>query len=927
SYSPASAPSAITVGSTTSSDARSSFSNYGTCVDLFAPGSSIRSAWYTSDTATNTISGTSMASPHVAGVAALYLGQHPDATPAEVAAALVGGATPGKVSGPGSGSPNLLVHTGMVVEGAALKILLDTQPDAAQDFAFTGCRAGTDLCSSFSLDDDLDPTLRHAVLHDGIEPGDYTLSVDSVPGWDLTGLSCDGDHVADLAAGTLTVTVPESGRVTCTVTEAGAAITIVQDSRPDDAQDFTVHRCDPSGRCEAVTLDDDSDPTLPSEVTVAGLDLGTWTLTEDAVPGWRWSSLSCDGDHTADLAAGRVTFDLDAHEHLRCTFTAAEAAITIVTESDPVGPQDFAFTGCGALGCAEFSLDDDGDAALPDRVTYRGVAPGTYTIAEAAVPGWALADLSCDTGETIDLSARRATIDLGVGERVTCTFVNRQTRLSVSVDADPADGHDFAFTGCGPRGCGPFSLDDDDDPALADRVDVTGLEPGTYSVSLAGHPDWTLLDLSCTTGESVDLASGTATIELVEGEQTKCTYTLGATAITVVQVTPPGHPTDFTFDGCIAGTEACASFTLDDDDDATLPGSVTATGLAPGSYSVTQRATEGWDLHTIGCDADEDVDLAGGRVTVTLTAGEHVTCWFTDADPTTVTVVPFEVDQYPWEVADAGGYAWTTLPDVDRIARIDPYTGAVTSFPTPGVDSPRGLIRGLDGNLWFVGWQSDTAGRLDPETGELSVFSTGADTWPWSLTNGPDGKLWIAGRLCDCIRIMDPATGTFTSRWAGVNDPLGPTVGPDGNVWVVGYLDDQVARLVPGGGATSYPLTGMDDAHNLTVGPDGFLWVSGYTNDTVGRVDPATGAVNSWRVAPRLDGVDRVITDLDGRVWATGHHNERIGLMGASGAQPTVWPATGVHGPYGLSLDDLGNLWLAGVDSPYTVAQVLLPDP
>ncbi|MCB1015847.1 MAG: hypothetical protein KDB10_12120, partial [Acidimicrobiales bacterium] len=569
------------------------------------------------------------------------------------------------------------------------------------------------------------------------------------------------------------------------------------------------------------------------------------------------------------------------------------------------------------------------DGTLPDRVTHRGIAPGTYTIAEAAVPGWALDDLTCDTGETVDLAARRATIDLGVGERVTCTFVNRQTRLSVSVDADPADGHDFAFTGCGPLGCGPFALDDDDDPALADRIDVTGLDPGSYTVSLADHPDWTLVDLSCTTGETVDLAAGTVTIDLAEGEQTECAFTVGATAITVVQVTPPANAADFTYDGCIAGTEACAPFTLDDDDDPTVPGSVTATGLAPGSYSVTQRPTEGWNLHSIGCDTDEavDVDRAAGRVTVTLTEGEHVTCWFTDADPTTVTVVPFDIGQYPWEVADAGGYAWTTLPDVDRIARLDPHTGAVTSFPTPGVDSPRGLIRGPDGNLWFVGWQSDTAGRLDPETGELHVFSTGADTWPWTLTTGPDGNLWIAGRLCDCIRIMDPATGTFTTRSAGVNDPLGPTVGPDGNVWVVGYLDDRVARLVPGGGVTSYPLTGMDDPHNLAVGPDGFLWVGGYTNDTVGRVDPATGAVNSWSVAPRLDGVDRVITDLHGRVWATGHHNERVGLMGASGAKPTVWPATGVHGPYGLSIDDLGNLWFAGVDAPHTVAQVLLPDP
>jgi serine protease len=109
--SPARVASAITVGSTTPTDARSSFSNYGSCVSLFAPGSDILSTWYTSSTATNTISGTSMASPHVAGVAALYLSAHPTATPAQVKAAILAGAISGKVSSAGSGSPNLLVNT------------------------------------------------------------------------------------------------------------------------------------------------------------------------------------------------------------------------------------------------------------------------------------------------------------------------------------------------------------------------------------------------------------------------------------------------------------------------------------------------------------------------------------------------------------------------------------------------------------------------------------------------------------------------------------------------------------------------------------------------------------------------------------------------------------------------------------------------
>jgi serine protease len=110
-YSPARVANAITVGSTTSTDARSSFSNYGSCVNIFAPGSSIKSAWYTSNTATNTISGTSMASPHVAGAAALYLGSNPSASPATVRSAIYNKASTNKLSGIGSGSPNRLLYT------------------------------------------------------------------------------------------------------------------------------------------------------------------------------------------------------------------------------------------------------------------------------------------------------------------------------------------------------------------------------------------------------------------------------------------------------------------------------------------------------------------------------------------------------------------------------------------------------------------------------------------------------------------------------------------------------------------------------------------------------------------------------------------------------------------------------------------------
>ncbi|WP_306215151.1 S8 family peptidase [Actinoplanes sp. RD1] len=110
--SPARVPAALTVGATTSTDARAPFSNSGTCLDLFAPGTAITSDWCTGDTATNVLHGTSMAAPHVTGAAALVLSRHPDWTPAQVQDALLTAATPDKVTNAGAGSPNRLLFTG-----------------------------------------------------------------------------------------------------------------------------------------------------------------------------------------------------------------------------------------------------------------------------------------------------------------------------------------------------------------------------------------------------------------------------------------------------------------------------------------------------------------------------------------------------------------------------------------------------------------------------------------------------------------------------------------------------------------------------------------------------------------------------------------------------------------------------------------------
>ncbi|MEP7381062.1 MAG: S8 family serine peptidase [Gemmatimonadota bacterium] len=110
--SPASAPLPLTVNATTIGDARASFSNFGTCTDLFAPGVNITSDWIGSNNATNTISGTSMATPHVTGALALYRAANPGMTAEQIFTKLLADATPNKVTNPGTGSPNKLLYIG-----------------------------------------------------------------------------------------------------------------------------------------------------------------------------------------------------------------------------------------------------------------------------------------------------------------------------------------------------------------------------------------------------------------------------------------------------------------------------------------------------------------------------------------------------------------------------------------------------------------------------------------------------------------------------------------------------------------------------------------------------------------------------------------------------------------------------------------------
>nr|WP_232072770.1 S8 family serine peptidase [Phytohabitans flavus] len=334
-YSPARVAEAITVGATQSNDAAASFSNFGTCVDILAPGVSITSAWYTSNTATNSISGTSMASPHVAGAAALVLAANPTWTPTQVRDFLVNNSTPNVITNVGTGTPNRLLFvvnngtppandfsvsvsptSGSVAAGSSVSTTVSTATTAgsAQSVSLSASGLPSGATASFSpasVTSGGSSTLTISTTSSVVN-GTYPITV--------TGTGASGTRTATYnltvtgggtgtCAGTngTDVNIPDLSTVTSTITIAcgrnasassTVAVNIVHTYRGDlvidlVAPDGTAYRLkNSSGSDSADNVNTTYTVNLSTEVAngtwglrvqdVAAIDTGyinTWTLT------------------------------------------------------------------------------------------------------------------------------------------------------------------------------------------------------------------------------------------------------------------------------------------------------------------------------------------------------------------------------------------------------------------------------------------------------------------------------------------------------------------------------------------------------------------------------------------------------------------------------------------------------------------------
>ncbi len=305
-----------------------------------------------------------------------------------------------------------------------------------------------------------------------------------------------------------------------------------------------------------------------------------------------------------------------------CIITnTAAGSITIVKDAKPNRAQDFSFTTTGTGLPANFLLDDDANADLPNQRVFNNLSAGTYTVTEADVAGWDLKTLICSGGTTQN-NGSTVTVTLGAGQNITCTFTNvKRATITVNKVTVPTNVSSTVFpitlTGTGAIH-GPATGN------LTTAQPITfSVSEGSFSVSEQLPAGWVQTGNTCnTTNLNVVVFNSSTDANLA----LTCTITNTQLAVLkFVKDALPNHEQNFVFtDVNLPGD----GFTLDDDADPALGNEKIYADLSPGvTYSVTEQSLAGWQLTGLNCNQGS-FNVNGSTVNVAPTAGQTITCTF-----------------------------------------------------------------------------------------------------------------------------------------------------------------------------------------------------------------------------------------------------------------------------------------------------------